>query len=424
MDRRHFLGALGASFSAGLLLPLGGRSYALTGSASSSAPKHRFLFIHCTGGWDQFMVFTPRFDPGTIMRSEQESSAVASELRGLPFVDHPARERVRVFLEGYGAQTALLHGMEVRSVAHDVCRRLLLTGSSRPGEGDWGSRLSAESAATAPMIVLSGPSYAGPFGPSVLRMGESGQLVDLVDGSWQSKASPITELPSQTVQDLEDQFALSRAEAFQADAPRGQGSRFAGNTLDAQQRVGDLAALDGLEPTSGRALSDTVEQVLDLFERDQAMCAAVEYLGTGDLGFDTHAGNDLQSIHFDSLFGELSTICRSLESRTDSTGTPLMQSTTVVVFSEMGRHPKLNFRGGREHWTYTPAMLIGAGIAGGRCVGSYDAAMQGEKVDLESGETHESGEALDPRHLGATLMAISDQDPSQIGVSPISALLA
>ena len=74
MHRRRFLGALAASMGAGLLLPLGARSYALSGSA-----KHRFLFIHCTGGWDQFMVFTPRFDPGTIMRSEQESSAVASE---------------------------------------------------------------------------------------------------------------------------------------------------------------------------------------------------------------------------------------------------------------------------------------------------------------------------------------------------------
>ncbi|MFT5583352.1 MAG: hypothetical protein ACI9VR_000930 [Cognaticolwellia sp.] len=424
MRRRSFLGAVGAS----LLLPLGGRSYAFSNGTSSGA-KHRFLFIHCTGGWDQYMVFTPRFDPGTIMRSEHESSAVAAQVNGLPFVDHANRKHVRTFLEDYGDQTAFLHGMEVRSVAHDVCKRLLLTGSSRPGAGDWGSRLSAKSDATAPMLVLSGPSYAGPHGPSVLRMGEAGQLVDLVDGSWQSKAAPITQLPSETVQALEDQFARSRAQAFQAEAyqanaPDAQAALYAQNALSAQQRVGELSALAGLEPNSARMLSQVVEQVLDLFEADQAMCAAIEYLGSGGLGFDTHAGNDLQSVHFNSLFWQLSTICQALESRHDSTGASLMESTTVVVYSEMARHPKLNFRGGREHWTYTPAMLIGGGIAGGRSVGGYNNAMQGENVDLESGDTYSGGVALDPRHLGATLMAIADQDPAQAGVPPISALLA
>lgn len=415
MQRRSFLGALAAS----LLLPLGGRSYALSGSA-----PHRFLFIHCTGGWDQFMVFTPRFDADTIMRSEQESSAVASQASGLPFVDHPARERVRSFLERYGQHTAFLHGMEVRSVAHDVCLRLLLTGTSRPGAGDWGSRLSANSTATAPMLVLSGPSYAGPYGPSVLRLGSAGQLIELVDGSWQSKAAPATQLPEQSVQDLEDAFALSQVQGFQASAPSGQGATFAQDALAAQMRVGDLSALAGLQSSTGRVLSETVAQVLDLFQDDQAMCAAVEYLGTGDLGFDTHAGNDLQSVHFNELFFQLNAICQALEQRQDSTGASLMESTTVVVLSEMSRHPKLNFRGGREHWTYTPAMLIGAGVAGGRSVGGYDAAMQGEKLDLESGEIYLGGEALDPRHLGATLMAIAGQDPEQAGVAPISALLA
>ena len=424
MRRRSFLGALAASMGAGLMLPLGGRSYALSGSAASSGTKHRFLFIHCTGGWDQYMVFTPRFDSETIMRSESEGSAVAAEVNGLPFVDHPERQRVRSFLETYGSQTAFLHGMEVRSVAHDVCRRLLLTGTSRPGAGDWGSRLSANSPLVAPMLVLSGPSFAGPYGPSVVRLGSSGQLVELVDGTWQSNTAPSTTLPSDSVQALEDAFALSRVQDFQEGAPQGQGAVFAQDALSAQKRIGELSALSGLQSTTGQFLSQTVDQVLDLFERDQAMCAAVEYLGTGDLGFDTHAGNDLQSVHFDSLFGELSMICESLERRQDSSGESLMSNTTVVVISEMGRHPKMNFRDGREHWTFTPAMLIGAGVAGGRSVGGYDAAMQGEKVDLESGERFEGGEALDPRHLGATLMAMAGQDPEQAGVPPITALLA
>ena len=419
MRRRRFLGALAAGMGTGLFLPLGGRSYALSGTA-----KHRFLFVHCTGGWDQFMVFTPRFDASAIMRSSQESSAVASEVEGLPFVDHPSRPGVRGFLEDYGARTAFLHGMEVRSVAHTVCLRLLLTGSTRPGEADWGSRLSAQSTVTAPMLVLSGPSYSGPYGPNIVRMGLNGQLVELLDGSWQSNASPPTELPSNSVQSIEDAFALDRVQALEDTAAAGPAAVYAQDALKAQQRVGDLSALQGLAPASGRSLSETAEQVLDLFQDDQAMCAAIEYLGTGGLGFDTHAGNDIQSTHFNELFEQLRIICQALESRQDSTGNSLMESTTVVVFSEMGRHPNLNSRGGREHWTYTPAMLIGAGVAGGRSVGGYTDTLQGEPVDPKSGEIYAGGEALEPNHLGATLMAIADQDPSPLGVPPISALLA
>lgn len=415
MDRRQFIGALGA----GLLLPLGGRSYALSGSA-----PHRFLFIHCTGGWDHLMVFTPRFEADLVMRSEQELRGVASEVGGLPFVDHPDREEVRGFLDAYSGHTAFLHGMEVRSVAHDVCLRLLLTGTSRPGAADWGSRLAADSTVTAPMVVVSGPSFAGPHGPSVVRLGENGQLISLVDGSWQSQATPATEVGSTQVQALEDAFAQSRSQAFAAQAPRGQGAQFGQDVLSAQQRVGELSALTALDLHEGAMLSDTAERVLDLFAADQATCAAVEYTGTGGLGFDTHAGNDLQSVHFNSLFTELNTICRSLETRQDSNGAPLMDTTTIVVFSEMGRHPKLNSRGGREHWTYTPAMLIGAGVRGGANVGGYDGALQGEPIDLDSGLPAEGGTALDPRHLGATLMAIADQDPGQAGVPHIPALLA
>lgn len=415
MNRRQLLAAMGAS----LVLPLGRRSYALSGSA-----ERRFVFIHCTGGWDHLMVFTPRFEADLVMRSEQELNSVASEVGGLPFVDHPDREAVRGFLGAYSHKTAFLHGMEVRSVAHDVCLRLLLTGSSRPGAADWGSRLAAASTVTAPMVVVSGPSFAGPHGPSVVRLGENGQLISLVDGSWQSQATPSTATASSEVQALEDAFALSRSQAFAAQAPAGQGHQYAQDVLTAQERVGALSALTALDLNEGAMLSDTVERVLDLFAADQAKCAAVEYTGTGGLGFDTHAGNDLQSVHFNSLFTELGTICRSLETRLDSTGAPLMDSTTLVVFSEMGRHPKLNARGGREHWTYTPAMLIGAGVRGGANVGGYDAALQGQPIDLDSGLPTEGGVSLDPRNLGATLMAIADQDPDQAGVPSIPALLA
>jgi hypothetical protein len=52
----------------------------------------------------------------------------------------------------------------------------------------------------------------------------------------------------------------------------------------------------------------------------------------------------------------------------------LLDETLVVVMSEMGRTPKINGNGGRDHWTYCySVMLAGAGIRGGTVYGASDA---------------------------------------------------
>jgi hypothetical protein len=52
----------------------------------------------------------------------------------------------------------------------------------------------------------------------------------------------------------------------------------------------------------------------------------------------------------------------------------LLDETLVVVMSEMGRTPKVNKNGGRDHWTYCYSVLFaGAGIRGGTVYGASDA---------------------------------------------------
>ena len=77
----------------------------------------------------------------------------------------------------------------------------------------------------------------------------------------------------------------------------------------------------------------------------------------------------------------------------------------------MGRFPQLNSRAGKEHWTFTSAMMIGSGVRGGQSIGAFDQYCFGQNVDLISGEVHNSGEALVPGHLGATLLTLAGIDP-------------
>jgi hypothetical protein len=52
----------------------------------------------------------------------------------------------------------------------------------------------------------------------------------------------------------------------------------------------------------------------------------------------------------------------------------LLDETLVVVMSEMGRTPRINGNGGRDHWTYCySALFAGAGIRGGTICGASDA---------------------------------------------------
>jgi hypothetical protein len=52
----------------------------------------------------------------------------------------------------------------------------------------------------------------------------------------------------------------------------------------------------------------------------------------------------------------------------------LLDETLIVLMSEMGRTPKINGNGGRDHWTFCySVMLAGAGIRGGTVYGASDA---------------------------------------------------
>jgi hypothetical protein len=51
----------------------------------------------------------------------------------------------------------------------------------------------------------------------------------------------------------------------------------------------------------------------------------------------------------------------------------LLESTTIVVWGEFGRTPRINAKGGRDHWPGTQSVLLaGGGIQGGRVVGETD----------------------------------------------------
>jgi len=84
--------------------------------------------------------------------------------------------------------------------------------------------------------------------------------------------------------------------------------------------------------------------------------------------FDTHDANFPRLRH---LLPILDTGLAALVDDLADRG--MLDEVLVVVWGEFGRTPRINGRGGRDHWpAVTPALLVGGGIRGGQAVGETD----------------------------------------------------
>jgi hypothetical protein len=401
ISRRDF-----GMLATGLMVPR--RLIANRRSPRPIAPSDRkFLFLFNDGGWDPGFAFTPLWH---VADAYMEAEAASGTANGISFVDHPERPSVREFFETWGDQAALINGVEVQSVTHERCRELFLTGYGAL-QDDWAGVLAGNSSTSLllPHIVIDGPAYTNEFTSGVVRVGDAGQLTSLLSGEALDNPEILGGLLSADAEALADAFVAQRARATPGD--------FGAGYLQALDRIDALLGWDDLNLdiaglSCERDIVVDCGLAFDLFSQGLSRCAMLRYKGWCAEGWDTHQRLEKQSRNFDDLFGYINAALSDLSTRTGLTGNPLADEVTIVVFSEMGREPRLNAWGGRDHWTFTSTVLIGSGIRGGQVIGGLDEYGQGQSVDLETGAIATGGTALLPEHLGATLLTLGDVDPA------------
>ncbi len=419
VSRRALGGMLAGGMAGGLLLP----GPLLAGAGRSD---RKFLFVFCVGGWDPTWVFADLLGSKDVFT---DSESEAASVGGLSFVDAAARPTVRAFFEAHAERCCILNGIEVRSITHEACRRIILTGGTAALTDDWPAIIAGHPGGwTLPDLVLSGPAYTAEYTGAVMRVGPDGQLGKLLSGA----ALSSSDLRTSTLSDS----ANASIEAFLRERSAAAGQGLSGQPADF---LADYdTALDQLDAIRGLAgqldlsvdsrdyvyVKERAVPALDCFELGLTRCAVIEHAGEWDIGWDSHSGLDRQGSHFEVLFDDLAGIIDALAQRPGSQGGSLLDEVTVVVFSEMGRSPQLNVTGGKDHWTFTSAMLIGAGVSGGRVIGGYDDQLLGRSVNLASGELTDSGTGLTAGNLGATLLAMADIDPGEFTeAQPITAAM-
>ncbi|RME28443.1 MAG: DUF1501 domain-containing protein [Deltaproteobacteria bacterium] len=419
IDRRQLLKAGAATLVApSLVRP----------ARAASAADRRFLFVFAQGGWDPTYAFAPVFGSD---RVDMPEDAGPAEIGGISFVEHADIPSVRTWLEQNADRTCIVNGIEVRAVAHDACRRIAMTNSLVPGNDDWSAILAGEARSDPliPLIHISGPSYTHRFPQAVVRVGTTGQLGKLVDGTALTESDMAVDLPGADAQELEDALVRDRAHAFLDRGLGGRAAAIAAAAARSEDRLPEILGLGAeLSPGEGDALVDRLGLCLGFLSTGVSRCAMVAYESWQGVfnGWDTHQDNSLQANHFEELFAALTTAWNQARTLPGSSGGSLADELVIVVLSEMGRMPLLNGARGKDHWTWTSAMVVGAGVAGGQVIGGFDEGLFGRGVDLESGAVVDGNPTLLPGHLGATLLALGDVDPGAYveGAEVIGAMLA
>lgn len=415
LTRRNLLrgaSAFGAAVAAGLGLPT---------PARAAASERKFLFFFASGGWDTTTVFDPHFgSDGVDMDPLTEPGTVGN----LTFTAGEDRPNVSRFFRRWGRRAAIVNGINAHSVGHDSAAQFVLTGTSASSYADWPTTLAANALGDYPLphAVFSGPSFPGTSGAAVVRAG-GGTLLDLIDASILGDADRPVAAFSTPSDRMIDAFVAERVARF-SEGRTGLG----GARSDAMRSNFERAlALEGRRFEAGLSDlgSDLLDQAVKATELMRLGLTRTAMIGIPG-SWDSHGDETVQAPAFEDFFGALDELMEHLAS-TPGLATPwLIDEVTIVALSEFGRTPLLNGSGGKDHWPFGSALLVGSGVAGGKVVGATDDGLIAKDIDFATGQASDNGDSLGCENLGVTLLELGGLDSGQFlpDVQVVEALLA
>ena len=362
-SRRDFLKATG----------VGALSVGLPLTASATQPAARssekaVILLTMVGGPSQLETFDPKPQAPSAVRGP--FSTIATSIPGIRVVEHlplVARRLHRLTLvRSLQHDSAPIHetGLQLLGTGQ-LCR----PGSDHPHLGSVVARELGASGGLPPFVVL--PRVVGHTGvcisngQSAATLGTSFEPFVLNDDPASDSFNPST--------------ASDRAFQFldQAEALRGSG-----NTTRSSRRAFDLSEESAM--TRSAYGHNTFGQSCLLARRlvESGSRMVVINMSEGVFNqpsWDAHGASpfsrfaDYAEILLPAFDRGFSALVDDLEKR------GLLGSTLVVASGEMGRSPRINAQGGRDHWTSAwSALMAGGDLDPGRVIGSTDA--QGAEV--------------------------------------------
>ncbi|MDQ3365450.1 MAG: DUF1501 domain-containing protein [Myxococcota bacterium] len=412
MNRRDLLTYTGAAGALALLAPRLGTA----GRLRHATTPRRLLLVMAQGGWDTTVAIDPKLPgpqadvpAGTIKRFGNLDIHVNNAAGGWPSVD--------TFFTKYAALTAVVRGISVASVSHNECVTRMSTGTRDESNADMGAIVANDLGNDLPLpyLILGDTAFTGPYAVSAGRVGATNQIIALLDPAQAYPTGAAAAFrPSAAEEAILAKFAsasVSRARATRGAA--GYNQRRLDDYLSGIERGKQLRTVRAGFGARGRTLTLDSQVDLALGALEQDVSQAV-MLNTR-LPWDTHDNNDAdQAMFHQSLYGGLTRLIDAMATRPGrAAGTRMIDDTVVVCFSEFSRTPKRNIRGGKDHWPVTSALVMGAGVRGGRAYGATTDDIQARPVDFATGAPSATGKTLTSQHFVGGVLATCGVDAGQ-----------
>jgi uncharacterized protein (DUF1501 family) len=408
-----------------------------------------FIFCYFAGGWDILLGLDPR-DPRVFTEGNLRTTRIQPGY-GLitgnrDIVTAPNGMQFGPFigeLAGHAERLAVVRGMSMDTLTHEVGRRRFLTGKPPSGLTARGSSAATMLAArfgeadAIPNMAVQNESYNAdqPFFASALSVNSVADLLRALRPS----APILPSLEERQIHAFQREVAAcpspSASETFTAaEAARLKARDMVQRGLD---RLFDFTAntpeMQALRQHYGVTGNDSSPEAQALLAA-QAICGGVSRCVTiqATSGLDTHFQEwatdqgPRQQRGFNAVARLISDLARREH---PFTGRSYLDHTVVVGFSEFSRTALLNPFGGRDHALTNACFLAGGGIVGGQVIGaSSDVGLAPQNVDFATGrvaDVPEAGETLRPEAVLRTLFSLSGvhDDVADLRVEPIGALL-
>lgn len=452
-SRRSFLKLLmmgGGAAAIGGLNPL----IQLAQAESSSQPPRYFVFVYFSGGWDILLSLDPRdpayfndetkgktqIEPGYDLLETPPSTGPYPIMRdGMmlgPYVGELARHSQRL---------AIVRGMSMDTLTHEVGRRRFITGKPPSGLAARGSSiptwLSSKlgSGELIPNLAAKVEAYNNSGLPNFATALKISSVNDLLR-VLRPGADGLPDKLQQQVDALQKELSMcdnaTRSALWQAaeesresmqEMLKSQKSAL----FDFQANTTEMKAIRDrfVFPTSGDIMGSPEAQAAmaaQALTNGLSRCVSFQAnVSTLDHHFvewaTDHGPTQMRG------FNAVARLVDELSARSHPNGGSWMDYTTIVGFSEFSRTAMLNASVGRDHSLTNACFLLGAGIKGATVVGrSSDLGMAPYGIDLVTGEPSEFADLVRPENVLRTLFYVAGikEDIADLRVEPIYALLS
>ena len=155
-----------------------------------------------------------------------------------------------------------------------------------------------------------------------------------------------------------------------------------------------------------------LQRALWLFEHGLCRCVSVT---VGRQNFDSHTFNTpVQTEAGGYLAAMLDKLFAELERRVVD-DVPLSEQIAIFIGSEIGRFPRLNAGGGKDHFPQAPYLFYGRHFVTGASYGATGRDMAGLPVSPKTGRPETGGHLLRVDDIGATLLTLDGAAPEVFG---------